>query len=140
MGLTYEGRNFLGKFLGPIERHLRSIACYTSALSSEGAVTQTAASDLTEATLADTQTTTTGALAESLNLRSVEIQGRSSSDGKLEVVITRADASTQTFRMFTTGTWNFESPMSESPITQVDVENVTGSAVSIEVIINLASR
>lgn len=96
-------------------------------------------SDITEATLADTQSVSSAAYTEDQNIRSIEVQS-DTADGKLEVTLSLADGTTAVFRTFTGGAWNYELPVNSSPVIGVTVQNVTGTALSTDVIINVASK
>lgn len=70
--------------------------------------------------------------------RSVEVQ--TNGDGVFEVNIVKLDGSNLTFRTFGNSAWGYEGLLTEAPITQVTVTNVTGSAGAVDAIINVVSR
>jgi len=95
-------------------------------------------SDLIEGAIDDAASISGGAYATALEMRNIEVQ--SDSNGKFEIVITKGDGSILTFRTFGNSSWSYEGRITESPIIGVTVENVTGSAGVINVILNVVSR
>lgn len=118
----------------------KDVSCIRNSLAAGASNFSATASDITEATIGDTATVSAGTFTAGENMRSVEVQSRAASDAKLEITITKTDGSVLTFRTFTSGSWNYEGNLNEAPISDITVENVTGSAVDVEVIINTVSR
>lgn len=96
-------------------------------------------SDLVEGAIDDTELISGGVYATALEMRHVEVQ--SDTDGKLEITITKGGGSILIFRTFANSVpWLYEGRTTESPIISVIVENVTGGAGDINVILNVVSR
>lgn len=137
MGLTKEGHGFLGKFLGPIERHLRAIECYTSNLSSDaGPQVDTNSYTTGSATLAGSGSAGPFNYTATDEIRSVELH-TDTTGTDITVDIDKSDGSSLSFTVFSGSSWTYSGQLNEAPITSVSLTNNTANAT--DYIVNAVS-
>ena len=72
------------------------------------------------------------------DIRVMEFQ--SDTEGTFAINIVKSDGSDLNFQTFGPGAWSYEGMLTEAPITEVTITNITGSAGVVNGIINLVSR